>query len=196
MTVNDSLYLDSIFEDLHWTILIAGHTLCMESEGETALIPSEIMQHSMKLCSKTGKADLESTLKVMASVQQHGVNVEGAEKCDDVIQIFSDVLKLCSVEILAAEVKLGHFMSPEVTCSVMWFLKRFCLSYLLPNEILYQEISPILIGSLGKDTEGATFIINFVLAKIQSNICHFHSEPVLLQDTVGLFTDVVCVKQK
>lgn len=58
------------------------------------------------------------------------------------------------------------------------------------------QISPTLIGALGKDTEGATFVINFVLAKIQSNICYFHSEPILLQDTVDLFADLLAVKQK
>lgn len=141
MTVNDSVFLDNLFEDIHWIILVAGHTLCMESDGETPLIPTEIMQYSMKRCTKDGKSDLDSTLKVMANVQQHGVRLECENMCDDVIRIFCDVLKISSVEILAAEVKLGHFMSPEVTCSVMWFLKRFCLAYLLPNEVLYQEVS-------------------------------------------------------
>lgn len=141
MTVNDAQQLDSLFEDLHWTILIAGHTLCMESEGETPLIPTNIMQYSMAQCTTEGKTDLDSTLKVMATIQQHGVTLDCENKCDKIIQLFADILKLNAVEMLAAEVKLGQFMSPEVTCSMMWFLKRFCLTYLLLNEALYQEVS-------------------------------------------------------
>lgn len=40
--------MDELYEDLHWLILITGHVLCMESEGETALIPLEITRCSMK----------------------------------------------------------------------------------------------------------------------------------------------------
>lgn len=75
----------------------------------------------------------------MASVQGD-VELENIELCDHVIRIFTDVLKLCKIESQAAEVKLGHFMSPEVSCTLMWFLKRWCLSYLLPIENFYQEV--------------------------------------------------------
>jgi len=40
--------MDELYEDLHWLILIIGHVLCMESEGETALIPLEITRCSME----------------------------------------------------------------------------------------------------------------------------------------------------
>lgn len=39
--------MNELYEDLHWLVLIAGHVLCMESEGETALIPLEIRRCSM-----------------------------------------------------------------------------------------------------------------------------------------------------
>lgn len=98
------------------------------------------MQYSISQSSKS-ESTLEATLKVMASIPQIGVEVDDAERCDHTIRIISDVLKLCSIEKSAAEVKLGHFMSPEVGCTVMWFLKRWCLSYLLPTEHFYQEVS-------------------------------------------------------
>lgn len=195
MTISVSNALDDLFEDIHWIILIAGHILCMDSDGESPMIPSEIMQYSINQSSKS-ESTLEATLKMMASVQQIGMEVDEADRCDHSIRIMSDVLKLCSIEKFASEVKLGHFMSPEVGCTLMWFLKRWCLSYLLPTEHLYQEISPTLIGALGKDTEGAMFVVNFVLEKIRSNLCYFNSEPILLQDTVDLFAQLVSIKQK
>ncbi|XP_018330487.1 exportin-4-like [Agrilus planipennis] len=195
LTLNDAATLDNIFEDIHWTILIAGHTLCMDNEGETPLIPSEIMQYSLEQCNKE-EVTIEDTLLFLASIQQIGVEVDSANKCDHALRIFSDILKLCSLETSAAEAKLGHFMSPEVGCTLMWFLKRWCRSFLLPMEPLYHEISPTIVRCLGDDTEGASFVVNYILSKIQSNICHFGSEPVLLKDTVELFADIVCFKEK
>ncbi|KAL3280017.1 hypothetical protein HHI36_017525 [Cryptolaemus montrouzieri] len=194
LTLSEAANLENIFEDIHWTLLIAGHVLCMDSDGETPMIPNQIMQFSLDQLNK--QSTLDASLRTLAAVRDMGTVPECIEQCDYVIRIFSDVLRLCVIEDSAASVKLGHFMSPEVSCSIMWLLKRWCLSYLIPVENYYQEISPILVGAVGKDTEGASFVINFILSKIQSNICHFHSEPVLLRDTVNLFADIVCVKQK
>lgn len=139
MTLRDSVKLDNLFEDIHWVILIAGHILCMDSEGETPMIPSEIMQYSIQQCRKS-ETNLESTLKVLATVQEVSYNIDCVDQCDHAIRLFSDVLKLCVLESSAANVKLGHFMSPEVGCTLMWFLKRWCLSYLLPTEKFYSEV--------------------------------------------------------
>ncbi|XP_044262474.1 exportin-4-like [Tribolium madens] len=195
MNVNESCNLDNLFEDIHWVILIAGHILCMDSDGETPMIPSEMMQYSIEQL-RQNNSTLESSLTVLASVHQIGNVPTDVDRCDHIIRIVSDILKLCVVENSAAEAKLGHFMSPEVSSTIMWFLKRWCLSYLLPVENYYQEISPVLIGAVGKDTEGAIFVVNFILDKIYSNICHFNSEPILLRDTVDLLTALVCIKQK
>lgn len=140
MTVSASNALDELFEDIHWIILIAGHVLCMDSDGETPMIPSEIMQYSITQHTKA-ESTLEATLKMMASVQQIGVQIDDADHCDHCIRIMSDVLKLCALEASATQVKLGHFMSPEVGCTLMWFLKRWCLSFLMPTEYFYQEVS-------------------------------------------------------
>lgn len=44
MNIQEAEALDNLFEDLHWIILVSGHILCMDSDGETPMIPSEIMQ--------------------------------------------------------------------------------------------------------------------------------------------------------
>lgn len=60
----------------------------------------------------------------------------------------------------------------------------------------YLQLSPTIMGALGKDTDGAKLIIEYVLSKIRSNLTYFKSEPILLRDTVELFCDIVCVKQR
>jgi len=58
--------MDELYEDLHWLILIIGHVLCMESEGETTLISLEITRCSMEQ-SRGGNIDLNRTLEFLCS---------------------------------------------------------------------------------------------------------------------------------
>lgn len=52
------------------------------------------------------------------------------------------------------------------------------------------------MSAFGKQTEGAIFIINFIISKVQNNIVNFHAEPVLMQDTVDLFGDLLTIKNR
>lgn len=66
MNINEAATLDNLFEDIHWAVLIAGHVLCMESDGETALIPSEITIQSMEMA-KRGVCNAEASMKMLAA---------------------------------------------------------------------------------------------------------------------------------
>lgn len=89
--------------------------------------------------------------------------MEEIENCDHAIRIMSNVLKLCSLEKSAAEVKLGHFMSPEVGCTLMWFLKRWCLSFLLPTEHFYQEVTFIFFSFFNMLSSNSNFYLKTYL---------------------------------
>lgn len=58
---SDHQMLGYLFEDLHWLLLISGHTLTLDSEGETAIIPQEILHHSI---TQAPFVNVETTLKV------------------------------------------------------------------------------------------------------------------------------------
>lgn len=58
--------VDSLFEDLHWLLLISAYLLADESEGETPLIPSEIMLYSSSL---KEQVDMQSTFQVLCASQ-------------------------------------------------------------------------------------------------------------------------------
>lgn len=78
-------------------------------------------------------------------------------------------------------------------------VKSWCeiVNYILSSlNVFILQLSPTIMSALGKDTDGAKMIVEYVLTKIQSNLSYFKSEPILLRDTVELFCDVVCVKQK
>lgn len=58
--------MDSLFEDLHWLLLISAYLLADESEGETPLIPSEIMLYSSSL---KEQVDMQATFQVLCASQ-------------------------------------------------------------------------------------------------------------------------------
>lgn len=142
MNISEAAALDHLFEDIHWIILISGHVLCMDSDGETPMIPSEIMQYSIDQ-NKRNETTLEATMRALIAVESKVHIPENFERCDHVIRIVFNVLKICIVEDYAVSISLAHFLSPEVGSTLMWFLKRWCLSYLLPVENYYQEVSGV-----------------------------------------------------
>ncbi len=134
-----SSILNAINEDLHWLILIAAHVLTDEAEGETPVIPSAIMRYSLEQSKTT---DLTTTLQVLASPGDDVSAIPGSDaKSDTVVRLCAAVLRLCEVERRAADAGLGAHLSPQVASSSMWFLRRWAITYLLPNESYYSEVS-------------------------------------------------------
>ena len=109
----------------------------MDNEGETALIPSELVGLSIRSASTT---DIEATLRILASPAQLPTDVPNCDKADPLIRLLSNVLRLCETESQAIAANLGYLLSPEVSSSLMWLLRRFCLTYLMPNESFYSEV--------------------------------------------------------
>nr|CAD7403478.1 unnamed protein product [Timema poppensis] len=82
MNISDNSILDCLFEDIHWLVLIAGHVVSMDSQGEAASIPSEIMQYSIQQ-GASGQVNVQTTLKLLASPACHLPDVPGAEESSD-----------------------------------------------------------------------------------------------------------------
>lgn len=58
--------MDSLFEDLHWLLLISAYLLADESDGETPLIPQGIMSYSSNL---KDQVDLQASLQILCASQ-------------------------------------------------------------------------------------------------------------------------------
>jgi hypothetical protein len=145
MTLADSKILENLFDDLHWTLLISGHVLAMESEGESPLIPKEINEYSKQQLA-TGTTDITNSLKILAAPNQDISDFPNAEiNGDVVIRILASVFRLCELEKGAIEVKMDLLLSPELTSTLMWFLKMFADEYLLPQPEYYDSVTLILL---------------------------------------------------
>ena len=91
---------------------------------------------------------------------------------------------------------LGQLLSPEMGATVVWWLRRFALTYLLPNENLYAELSPCFSAAFGRDSEGANWITGFLLNKVESNLRTQAAEPALMDETLKLFMALVDTREK
>lgn len=58
--------VDSLFEDLHWLLLISAYLLADESDGETPLIPRGIMSYSSNL---KDQVNLQASLQILCASQ-------------------------------------------------------------------------------------------------------------------------------
>lgn len=61
---------------------LPGHVISMDSEGETALIPSEIMHYSIHQAS-SGQVNVATTLKLLASPTHQLLDIPGADESSD-----------------------------------------------------------------------------------------------------------------
>lgn len=58
--------MDNLYEDLHWLLLISGYLLADESNGETPLIPQEIISYSSSL---KAQVDIQTTFQTLCASQ-------------------------------------------------------------------------------------------------------------------------------
>ncbi len=84
----------------HFLYLIAGNVLTLDTDGETALIPSQIIHHSIE---QKSSVHVEASLRVMASPGQPTMDVPGYESSDQVIRLVGNVFRLAEVEKRAVE---------------------------------------------------------------------------------------------
>lgn len=185
--------LNDLYEDIHWVLLIGGNVLTLDTDGEAALIPPEIMRYSLE---KANEVNVETSLRVLASPGQPSSDIPGHEATDPVVKLVASVFRLAEIEKRAVEAGYASLLSPEVSSTIMWFLRRWVLTYLSAQECYYSDISLAIVAAFGQNTEGAAWTINFLLAKILSNLTAMNSEPKLVQDTIGLLVALVDGKEK
>eukprot|EP00094_Tigriopus_californicus_P000138 TCALIF_00134-PA protein Name:"Similar to xpo4 Exportin-4 (Xenopus laevis)" AED:0.05 eAED:0.05 QI:354/0.88/0.9/1/1/1/10/107/1127 len=185
--------LGDLYEDIHWILLIAGNVICLDTDGEAALIPSDMMRLSLE---QATQVNVEVSLRVLASPGQPSSDVPGYEATDPIIRMVGNVFKLAEVEKRATEAGFGSLTSPEVSSSIVWFIRRYVVTYLSIHETYYSEISMALVTAFGENTEGTAWTINFLLDKIISNLTMLCSEPKLVEDTVLLLLSLVDGKDK
>ncbi|MGH0135916.1 UNVERIFIED_CONTAM: hypothetical protein FKN15_061911 [Acipenser sinensis] len=201
----DNKVLDDLYEDIHWLILVTGCLLADETQGETPLIPPEIMEYSIK---HSTEVDINTTLQVLGSPGEKTSSIPGCNRTDSAIrqvlhkktklcaevegkELLSSVLRTSEVESRATRANLTDLLSPQMGKDIVWFLKRWSKTYLLVDEKLYDQISIPFSAAFGADTEGAQWIVGYILEKVINNLSVWSSESDLANDTVELLVTLV-----
>ncbi|KAM7380116.1 hypothetical protein PAMP_003431 [Pampus punctatissimus] len=179
----DRKVLDDLYEDIHWLILVSD-----DPQGETPLIPSEVMEFSIK---HSQEVDINTTLQILGSPGEKASSIPGCNRTDSVIRLLSAVLRTSEVESRATRASLTELLSPQMGKDIMWFLRRWAKTYLLVDEKLYEQISMPLSTAFGADTEGAQWIVGYLLEKVINNLSVWSSEAELANDTVELLVTLV-----
>uniref|UniRef100_A0A8C6S488 Exportin-4 n=1 Tax=Neogobius melanostomus TaxID=47308 RepID=A0A8C6S488_9GOBI len=79
----DRKVLDDLYEDIHWVILVSGYVLADDPQGETPLIPSEVMEFSIK---HSTEVDINTTLQILGSPGEKASSIPGFNRTDSVIR--------------------------------------------------------------------------------------------------------------
>ncbi|XP_049678750.1 exportin-4 isoform X3 [Accipiter gentilis] len=133
----DNKVLDDLYEDIHWLILVTGYLLANDTQGETPLIPPEVMEYSIK---HSAEVDINTTLQILGSPGEKASSIPGYNRTDSVIRLLSAILRVSEVESRAIRANLTHLLSPQMGKDIVWFLKRWAKTYLLVDEKLYDQV--------------------------------------------------------
>ncbi|XP_077584626.1 exportin-4 [Stigmatopora nigra] len=189
----DRKVLDDLYEDIHWLLLVSGYLLADDPQGETPMIPREVMEFSVK---RSTEVDMNTTLQILGSPGERASSIPGCDRTDSVIRLLSAVLRTSEVESRASRASLTQLLSPQMGKDVVWFLRRWARTYLLMDEKLYQQVSIPFSTAFGSDTEGAQWIVGYLLEKVITNLSVWSSEPELANDTVELLVTLVEHRQR
>ena len=119
-----------------------------------------------------------------------------SSRADPVVQMISSIFRLVDIERLCLSSNLASLLSPQVGGTLVWFLRHWARSYLLPDERDYEQLSLTLSSVFGADTDGGKWTVGFLLKKSRSNLTTWSAEPQLAEDSVSLLLSLVNSKTR
>ncbi|KAK2113651.1 Exportin-4 [Saguinus oedipus] len=165
-----------------------GYLFADDTQGETLLIPPEIMEYSIK---HSFEVDINTTLQILGSPGEKASSIPGYNRTDSVIRLLSALLRVSEVESQAIRADLTHLLSPQMGKDIVLFLKRWLKTYLLVDEKLYDQISLPFSTAFRAGAEGSQWITGYLLEKVISNFSVWSSEQDLVNDIVQLLVTLM-----
>ena len=181
--------LVSLHEDLHWLLLIAGFLLADDGIGEMLLVPQEIISFST---AQSSHVNVQKSIAFLATANGLGDSSGlDADNVDLVISLVGIVLHLVGLERRLLELNRKELLSPQVSRSSVWFLRRWCRSYLFPDLLLYSNFSSLLSAAFSQNSDAGRYLVRLLVDKVAFNLSVWTSEELLIVDTIELLLAVV-----
>lgn len=149
-------------EQLWWLLEFLSRVLCDMADGETPLIPAQLIAYSSHFHGQ--------------GLAQHGAK-------DPLLEAVEPVLRLVALEnaLLTRAFGLARggdsltstksvLLSPYLGATVVRFLARWAPAYLFPSEALHSAHSPALWAALGEGGSAAGPVLELLADKAQTNL--------------------------
>ena len=117
-------------------------------------------------------------------------------RVDPVVRLVSTIFCVANIEKLAVNAGLSELLSPQVGRTIVWCLRHWVKSYLLPDEKEYEQLSASLLSVFGAGTEGGKWTLGFLLDKVRSNLSGWSAESQIVEDTAMLLLSLVDSKSR
>ncbi|XP_052755265.1 exportin-4-like [Galleria mellonella] len=168
--------LITLFEDLHWILMITGHFLAVDcTEGETTMIPAEIISYSLR-----ENANIDASLRYLVGESTNTENV------DPILRLIGEILRISAWECAALEAGLGTVFSPELSATISWLLKIWANSYLMDQSSVYSEMSAVLECAFGPGSRGAAWAVSRLAGRAATCLRHLPGQPTAADHAVRL----------
>ncbi|XP_072932819.1 exportin-4-like [Epargyreus clarus] len=167
LPVSGGEQLVTLFEDLHWILMITGHFLAMDcTEGEMVTIPPELMQFSI-----LENANIDASLRYFVGES------DSTENVDSILKLVGLILRISAWESAALEAGLGTVFSPELSATMSWLLKIWANSYLMSQPSMYSEMSAVVECAFGTGSRGAAWTVARLAARAAAALRHLAAQP-------------------
>lgn len=112
------------------------------------------------------------------------------------MRLVSVIFRLANLEKLALGSGLSELLSPQVGRTIVWCLRHWAKSYLLPDEKEYDQLSVTLMSVFGTGTDGGKWTLGFLLDKVRTNLSGWSAESQIVEDAAMLLLSLVDNKNR
>lgn len=189
--ISNTDQIDTLFEDLHWLILISSYLMSDDNPGESPQIPSEVITYTNSHL-RTHPQCIATSVKFLSTI---GKDVD-ARQVDPIVYLFTNILRIVEIEMEYLRNQAMLSFSPELASSLLWYLKRFVCGYLSLNKSTHLELSPTLTACFDIKNECGKFVLKLLLDIVEINICSWAGEALTSEDTVKLLLRLVEDKER
>ncbi|XP_047530878.1 exportin-4-like [Vanessa atalanta] len=171
--MNGGEQLVTLFEDLHWILMITGHFLALDcTEGETVIIPSELVEYSV-----AQNANVDASLRYLVGESTSTENV------DDILKLVGEILRISSYECAALEAGLASVFSPELSATLSWLLKIWANAYLVLQP---PQCSEVLEAAFGRGSRGVSWVVSLAARRAAATLRHLAAQPPAARHALAL----------
>ena len=125
--------LHSLYEDIHWLLLITSYLLNDILQGEFVSIPNKLMEYMINLETQDiQEFDMQTAIMQQENCRGSNVNL--------ILALLACACRWCQLEKLYISAGMVSYLSPQVTSTVTWLLAKAVDSYLLFKESDYQQV--------------------------------------------------------